>query len=37
MAEMGRAMATALLEMVDDAGPRRPLILPTEIVRRRSA
>jgi DNA-binding LacI/PurR family transcriptional regulator len=37
MAEMGRAMATALLEMVDDARPRGPLILPTEIVRRRSA
>jgi DNA-binding LacI/PurR family transcriptional regulator len=37
MAEMGRAMATALLGMVDDAGPREPLILPTEIVRRRSA
>jgi DNA-binding LacI/PurR family transcriptional regulator len=37
MAEMGRAMATALLEMVDDARPRAPLILPTEIVRRASA
>jgi DNA-binding LacI/PurR family transcriptional regulator len=37
MAEMGRAMATALLEMIDDARPRGPLILPTEIVRRRSA
>jgi DNA-binding LacI/PurR family transcriptional regulator len=37
MAEMGRAMAAALLEMVDDGRPRPPLILPTEIVRRRSA
>jgi DNA-binding LacI/PurR family transcriptional regulator len=37
MAEMGRAMATALLEMLDDARPRPPLILPTEIVRRASA
>ena len=37
MAEMGRAMATALLAMVDDGQPRGPFILPTEIVRRRSA
>jgi DNA-binding LacI/PurR family transcriptional regulator len=37
MAEMGRAMANALLAMVDDGEPRGPFILPTEIVRRRSA
>jgi DNA-binding LacI/PurR family transcriptional regulator len=37
MAEMGRAMATALLQIVDDGAPRTPLVLPTEIVRRRSA
>jgi DNA-binding LacI/PurR family transcriptional regulator len=37
MAEMGRAMATALLGIVDDGLPRTPLVLPTEIVRRRSA
>ena len=36
MAEMGCAMAAALLEMVDDGGPRPPQILPTEIIRRRS-
>jgi DNA-binding LacI/PurR family transcriptional regulator len=34
---MGRAMAEALLEMVDDHRHRGPLILPTEIVRRASA
>ena len=37
MAEMGRAIATALLEMVDARSPRPPLVLPTEIVRRASA
>jgi DNA-binding LacI/PurR family transcriptional regulator len=37
MAEMGRAMAAALLEMVDDGGPRPPQILPTEVIRRSSA
>ena len=37
MAEMGRAIATALLEMVGDRSPRPPLVLPTEIVRRVSA
>ena len=37
MAEMGRAIATALLEMVDVRAPRPPLVLPTEIVRRASA
>ena len=37
MAEMGRAIATALLEMVGDRSPRPPLVLPTEIVRRASA
>ena len=36
MAEMGRAIATALLEMVDARSPRPPLVLPTEIVRRAS-
>jgi len=37
MADMGRAIATALLEMVDARAPRSPLVLPTEIVRRASA
>ena len=37
MAEMGRAIATALLEMVDARAPRPPLVLPTELVRRASA
>ena len=37
MADMGRAIATALLEMVDTRAPRPPLVLPTEIVRRASA
>ena len=36
-AEMGRAMAAALLEMVGPDRPPAPLILPTEIVRRGSA
>jgi DNA-binding LacI/PurR family transcriptional regulator len=37
MTEMGRAIATALMEMVDDRTPRPPLVLPTEIIRRASA
>jgi DNA-binding LacI/PurR family transcriptional regulator len=37
MADMGRAIATALLEMVDARVPRPPLVLPTEIGRRASA
>jgi DNA-binding LacI/PurR family transcriptional regulator len=37
IAEMGRAMATALLETADGPTPRAPLVLPVEVVRRASA